>query len=227
MGHAFRASLLGLLTLCSAMNTCAAAPVVREIMPRGLQAGATTTLVLDGAGLASDLRIVGIGFPIAKQSVKAGGKAERVEVEITLDPAVAPGVYRVHAATSEGLSPAQLIAIGSLPERALAAKFESLPVALSGAIAGGGVTGTSFTGKAGQRIVADVMARRLGAATDPMVRILDPAVNKSPGAPRGGRSMATLAPNACCRAMANIASSCTTRSTAPPTRGIFVWRLAT
>src|SRR5688572_14226414 len=68
-----------------------AAPTINNVSPRGLQLGAKTTLVIDGAELGPNMRLLGV--PVAEQTVKPGATAERVEVEVTLQPTAPPGMY--------------------------------------------------------------------------------------------------------------------------------------
>jgi hypothetical protein len=154
-----------------AWTASAAAPVVRQIQPRGLQIGATTTLVIEGSNLAPEPRLLLSGVPIANQTVKAGATADRLELEVTLDAAATTGIYLARLSTSGGVSGGEALAVSPLHELPIAPQVESLPVALSGVLTGSNVLSTKFNGRAGQRIVADLMARRLGASIDPVVHI--------------------------------------------------------
>jgi hypothetical protein len=151
-----------------------AAPQLANVFPRGLQSGGTTTLTLDGAELAGGPRLL-IDLPLAAVAVRDGAADNRVQLDVTLDASVPPGLYALRLANSRGISNAVLVAVDALPQAGFAPETSSLPVALHGALGGSQVVTTRFPGTAGQRLVVDVEARRLGANFNPSLRLLDPA----------------------------------------------------
>ena len=149
-----------------------AVPTISQLSLRGLQTGATTTLVIEGADLPADTRVL-LPVPIAKQEPKPGSVANRLELDITLDATVVPGIYPLRVGNSHGVSNAVLVGVDHLAERPFAAETGALPVALNGTLAGGMILRTEFDGKAGQRIVVDVESHRLGSKLNPVVHLLD------------------------------------------------------
>lgn len=158
--------------LSAAADTALAAPEIKQLSLRGLQAGAATTLVIDGADLSVDTRIV-LPVPIARQEVKPTAKAERIEIEITLEAGVTPDIYPLRVANNHGISGAMLVGVDKLAQRPFAADAGPLPVALTGALSGGMIQRTSFEGKAGQKIVIDVESHRLASNLNPVVHLFD------------------------------------------------------
>src|ERR1700761_7360026 len=92
-----------------------AAPAISNISLRGLRAGGTTSLAIDGTELGPDTRIV-LEVPIAAQMAKPGAGAGRVEIDITLDAQVTPGIYQLRVAGPTGISNAVPIGIDALPQ---------------------------------------------------------------------------------------------------------------
>ena len=150
----------------------AAAPTISNLSLRGLRTGATTTLVLNGADLLPEPRLL-LSVPIAQQVVKEGATANQVQIDVTLDAATPPGIYQLRLATADGISTPLAVGVDALPEMPFAAEVASLPVALSGSLQGSNVLRTSFTGTKGQHIVVEVEGRRLGVELNPVVHLLD------------------------------------------------------
>ena len=148
------------------------APAIGGLSLRGLQAGATTILAVDGSELGPDARIL-LDAPLAKQTQKPGATANRAEFEVTLDPQVPPGIYLLRIAGPTGVSAAVPIGIDALPQVPVAAEAPQLPVAMSGALNGSTVQSVGFTGKKGDRVVVEVESRRLGANLNPTVHLYD------------------------------------------------------
>ncbi len=122
------------------------APSIVRVTPRGLQAGAATTLIVEGDALPSDPQLLVKDLPVTKLAVKPGATAKRVELEVTLDPSAVPGIYNVRLAGPEGVSNGEAIGVGNLLELPFGDRIASLPAALTGSIAGSTVMATSFTG---------------------------------------------------------------------------------
>jgi len=162
--------LLGWMTLTEAV---AAAPEIGNLSLRGLQTGAATTLTIDGSDLLPEPRVI-LPIAIAKQSVKTGATANRVQIEIDLPAEVSPGLYHLRVANARGISRAVVIGIDRLAQMPFASAIAQLPAALHGNLGYGATLQTSFAGKKGQRMVVDLEARRLGAAFDPIIELYDP-----------------------------------------------------
>src|SRR5262245_5643629 len=98
-----------LIAVCTAAALLAggsivhAAPNITNITPRGLEIGKATTIVITGTDLSADVQLVSEA-KIASQQVKPDAKPNRVELEVTLDPATPPGLYAVRVADAGGIS---------------------------------------------------------------------------------------------------------------------------
>lgn len=150
----------------------AAAPSLNPLGGQGLRTGAATTLVLDGADLLPDPRLI-LPVPVTA-TVKPGATANRVEVELRLAADVPPGIYPLRVATSGGISGAVALSVDTLPTVVASAALLALPVAVRGAVPGGETVRVTFAGAKGQRVVAEVEARRIGSQLDPSLELLDP-----------------------------------------------------
>jgi hypothetical protein len=166
-------SLLALCGCCVALAPLAAAPNIANVSPRGLRIGQPTTLVITGTDLGEGTRLV-LPAHVAAQTIKGEAKADRVEIEVTLDPAVQPGLIPIRVANAQGISSPVVVGVDALPQVAFSEKLTDLPVALHGAVGGAQVLRTKIAGKKDQRLVLDVEAQRLGASLKPVVRLYDP-----------------------------------------------------
>lgn len=149
-------------------------PQVTSAQPHAAQVGQVTRMMVQGQNLAgARLRtdIAGIVFSPAD-----GGGPGSVHVDVSVDKSVVPGRYLVRALTDHGVSNPFVIAVDHLPLHADGVfsesnPAESLPVAVAGLISGSQQKRVWFRGTAGQRIVAEVEARRIGSRLDPVVEI--------------------------------------------------------
>jgi hypothetical protein len=153
-------------------HAASAAPVISNVSLRGLQIGGTTTLVVQGSELAGDVKLLA-PFAIAKQEVLPGGNGQQIQLALTLDATVAPGIYAVRLATPTGITAPLVLGVDALPQQPLAEQITALPVAFTGALGGGQIIKATFTGKQGQALVIDVEAQRIGANFKPVVRLYD------------------------------------------------------
>ena len=151
----------------------AAPPEVRNVDIRGLRLSGTNTLTFDGENLLPNPRLL-TSLPIAKQTVRAGALHNRVALEITLADGAQPGVYAWWLVTDEGVSARDVFTVDALAPQPFAPKIDSLPAALHGTIAGGTVRETIFVGKAGQEIICEVEAQRLGGGLRPVLHLYGP-----------------------------------------------------
>jgi hypothetical protein len=147
-----------------------AAPTISNISLRGLTIGQPTTLVIDGTDLLPEPQLV-LPVKVAAQSVKPGATASHLEIDVTLDPSVAPGIYLLRLASGKGISSPIAIGVDKLPQVPFAPQIASLPVAMHGSLAGPQVLKTTFTGTKGTNIVIDCEAQRLGSNLKPVVRL--------------------------------------------------------
>jgi hypothetical protein len=154
----------------------AAEPVVRNLSIRGLQVGGTTTIVLDGDDLGTAPRLL-LPFPV-KSEMKKGSTDKQATFDVTLGGDVVPGYYHLRIVTDGGVSAPVVIAVDRLPQRLVTAIADplpvALPVALHGTVGGSTIVETKFAGKAGQRILVEVEAQRLGSKLRPIVHLYSP-----------------------------------------------------
>jgi hypothetical protein len=154
-------------------KTKAAAPEIANLSLRGLQTGATTTLIIEGSNLLPRPRLL-LPVPIASQTILRNAAPNRVAVKVRLAANVSPGLYPLRVANRHGVSQPVLIGIDDLEQMPFERQIASLPAALHGKLPSSGTLKTSFIGTKGQRIVVEIEARRLGAAVDPMLELYDP-----------------------------------------------------
>jgi hypothetical protein len=165
-------SLFAAAALAGLAPAVLAAPAIQAVSPRGLRAGATTTVTIDGADLLPEPRVF-LPVPVAGQTVKQGAAASRVQIALTLAKDVAPGFYLFRVANAKGFSNAVIVAVDDLEQTPLAPETPRLPAALYGTLSDSAAARTTFAGKKGQRVVAEVEARRLGSALDPLLELYD------------------------------------------------------
>ena len=163
---------LMLLVVQAATSFLHAAPRITTLSLRGLQIGGTTRMTVGGSGLTADTQVV---LPFAGVSQKLVGNAtpQSLQLDITLDAGIAPGIYLLRVANDQGISNAMAIGVDAIPQQEFGTPITSLPVALSGNLTGNGMLETSFVGNAGERVAIDVEALRLGSKLRPVVRLLD------------------------------------------------------
>lgn len=167
----FARSIAALL-LCQAAVAHSAPPTLESALPRGLQSGGSTLVVLRGQNLLPAPQLVA-PFVIASQAVKEGATADQVQIEVAVPADVPPGLYQIRLATPEGISNPLVIGVDALPELPFSDQVASLPVALHGSFTGTTVLSTRFAGSAGQPIVVEVEGRRLGVELNPVVHLYD------------------------------------------------------
>jgi hypothetical protein len=149
-----------------------AAPTITDVSLRGLQVGGTTVIAIRGQELLPEPRLV-LPLPILRQDLRPGGTAELIEIAVELGTQATPGIAPLRIQSAHGISNSVSIGVDRLPEQAFVSEISLLPMALHGTIRGAEIRRTSFAGRRGMRITADVEARRLGSQLRPVVRILD------------------------------------------------------
>src|SRR4051794_23075318 len=180
-------ALLAALSLFIVARTVwADPPTISFISPSAVAPGAETDVTLHGAGLASPTGIW-TGFPAVTSLTPGlaanGTKADEVTYHFRVPPEVGVGIWGMRVATGSGVSAMRLVMTDDLPSVADAgnnksiatAQPVSLPAAIDGACEAEQVDCYRFTAAAGQRISVEVVARRLGSALDPVIRLLDAA----------------------------------------------------
>jgi hypothetical protein len=170
--HRLGAVVWLLLALSAGETPAIAAPSIANIFPPALQVGASVTLKIDGAELAQNPRLL-LPIAIAEQTVKPGGAANSVQIDVKLAADTMPGIYLARIATDTGVSNAFPLAVDSLATIAVQPNLSQLPVALAGDLTGATVVRTTFAGKMDQPILVEVESQRLGGKLRPVVRLLD------------------------------------------------------
>ncbi|MGE0759745.1 MAG: hypothetical protein AB7O38_22200 [Pirellulaceae bacterium] len=167
--------VLGLLGLGLLPAVVAAAPAPQQLSIRGLQLGATTTLVVTGTDLTPRPRLLA-SFPIAEQrvaAIEADGAVHRVTLEVTLDERPLPGIYALRWASEKGVSEPLILAVDRLPQQPFRDEVAALPVALHGTLTGTQVMKTRVKGRRGETFLADAEVQQLGARFKPILRVKD------------------------------------------------------
>jgi hypothetical protein len=156
------------------LQPAAVKPTINNVSLRGVQLGKTTRLIIDGRGLQPSPQ-VHLSLAGVKQTIVAGSNAARLIVDLSLPADAKPGYYPLRVQTVHGLSAAIPLAVDQLSQRTVAEasreKPATLPAAFSGAISGAQLAQVYFRGRAGDRVVAEIEARRFGAAFEPVVEI--------------------------------------------------------
>ena len=159
-------------------------PSIATTQPQALAPGATGDVKLQGGNLAGAAH-VWTSFPAAASltpDVADNGKNAAVvtyRVEVPADTPV--GVHGIRVATPGGVSALKLILVDDLPSVAQAAGNTSpekaqevtLPIAIDGAVAALTHNYYRFKAATGQKVSIEAVARRMGSALDPMIRLLN------------------------------------------------------
>lgn len=148
--------------------------------PLGLCAGKTTLLVLEGTHLEG-LTGLSSTFPISSSAVVSTAAATQAIFRVTLAKGVPPGPGAFRAIGSNGVSELRLIWIDPLEATAWAptnrgrenALLVTSPALIDAAVPKLGYDFYRFQVSAGQTILAEVVAQRIGSKLDPILRLLD------------------------------------------------------
>ena len=142
---------------------------------RGLQAGAATTITIDGAELLPAQPRLVTTLPLAAQEVLPNATATRVEIKATLAADVTPGLYNLRIASGAGISSGMVVAVDKLPQLPLIDKEKIATLPVGAAWLDRWTTDPShpFDGRTGQTITIDVEANRLGSKLRPVVHLYD------------------------------------------------------
>ncbi|MCA9069949.1 MAG: hypothetical protein KDA84_13545, partial [Planctomycetaceae bacterium] len=149
-------------------------PKINTTSLHGLQAGQTTRLAITGTNLGPNPRVVLSGVPL-DQKVLSGSNAGRLDVQLKLPKNSPLGWFPLFVETKHGISQPFPMAVDGLPQHGVTntspEQPAQLPAAFSGQMAGGNMIKIYFRGKVGDRVSAEVEAKRLGSAFDPVVEI--------------------------------------------------------
>jgi hypothetical protein len=197
------------LASMAAALALAAGPVITDLQPRGAERGRAFTLTVVGRNLPEAGMIVS-SIPasftpaVATMRMQQPGRAAAFLVEPKAD--IAPGIYPIRIAGPGGISNILLFSVGTFAESSedesgpygransndsieMAEPVQSAPVTINGTLRGPERDFYRVHGKAGERRVFEVDARRCGSAIDPVLRILDGAgkqLARSEDAPGAG-----------------------------------------
>ncbi|MDP8980222.1 MAG: hypothetical protein M3O35_06495 [Acidobacteriota bacterium] len=180
--------------LCQA--AFAGAPVITELQPRGVERGHPFTLTINGRNLGNGARISST-LPAAFTRVNPASQSDGMmqpgrSVAFLVEPKAdaAPGVYPIRVEAGNGISNVLLFTVGTFPEVTeeesqpyakpnrndtieTAEPTPPAPVTVNGTLRGPERDMFRVSGRAGERRVFEVEARRCGSAIDPVLRILD------------------------------------------------------
>ncbi len=183
---------LGLLSICTPLW---GQPILMRMQPRGAEAGSAARLVLSGQRLGPSPRILTeAGFaatPLTGSTKSPQTPPNQLIYLIELGADAVPGIYPLRLETGEGLSNALLFTVGEFPQaveqesepdlegeevgndfRETAQAIEA-PVTIEGRLRGPDRDVYSIEAKAGQNLVVEVAARRVGSAIDPNLELHD------------------------------------------------------
>ena len=183
--HATVALLIALVATWAAPSG-AQPPVVRQTMPAAVRPGKTVELKFIGeqlAGATAAWSSVPATLKIVPPPQPATDAANSPIVEVSIPPDASPGVAALRIATERGVSNLCLILVDPLASVAEAgahstretAQAIGLGVAVDGTCDAEASDWYRFTAAAGQTLQAEVFARRLGSALDPVLRLTDAA----------------------------------------------------
>lgn len=159
--------------LCSGLRPAfAAEPTLRNLSVRGLQVGGSTTIAIDGDDLGKAPKLL-LPFP-ARQKLLPKSTDKQAAFEVSLDSSIAPGYYHVRVVTEGGVSAPAIIGVDRLPQRPLTKEIATLPIALHGSTTGSTIAEAAFAGKAGQKVIVEIEAERLGSKLRPVVHLYSP-----------------------------------------------------
>jgi hypothetical protein len=176
-------------------------PNISRISPAGMERGTTATFTIDGRNLSDAKAVIfdapGISGKLAEitdvpekiTGPRAGedlaaqvpvGKKQTAKLEITTAKDVVPGIHRFRVQTPLGTTNMVVFAVGSLPEitasktKTAGAQQVKLPATLVGAIASpGDADSFQFEGKAGEEVVFQVQASKLGSQLQSRLALSD------------------------------------------------------
>lgn len=172
--------LLVLLGLALAGPSWTAEPQLNSVLPRGVQRGTETEVVLSGARLADAQALLLYTPGIEVLGLEPADNQVKAKLKIAANCPLGEHALRVRAAT--GVSELRTFYVGALPiveEKEPNSEFGQpqpieLNVTVHGTIGNEDVDYYAVTLKKGQRLSAEIEAMRLGSALfDPYLAILD------------------------------------------------------
>lgn len=183
-----------LLLTYTVLGVLSAAPVITELQPRGAERGKPFTLLVVGRDIGDGARVSSTMpatfTPVVRSEPGMMGMATSTAFVVEPKADLAPGVYPIRIETPSGISNVLLFTVGSFPEQIEeeskpysppnrndniehAEVIDRTPVTVNGTLRGPDRDVYRINGKAGERRVFEVEARRSGSAIDPVIRVLD------------------------------------------------------
>ena len=172
-------------------------PVLQQLDPPGGQLGKALVLRLVGRNLPADLKMI-TPLPATFTPMTSGESGSSMQGPgrqvlpylVELDRDVPVGLYPIRVSSPQGLSNILLFSVGVFPEvreeeslltahqalndsPAASQELERVPVTVTGTLNGPERDVYRFEGRAGDELVLEVEARRVGSALDPLIRLLD------------------------------------------------------
>ena len=161
----------GLTLISSAAQ--ARPPEIRNVNVRGFQIGQPTVVTIDGVDLLPAPKLWLNANAVEATIDDKQSNANRLVLTATLPNEITPGVAQLRLATNDGVSNSVTVALDRLPQLPISETIAALPASLHGSVPGSGVSKTSFTGKAGEDVLIEVEAKRLGSKLRPVVHLFD------------------------------------------------------
>ncbi len=168
------------------------APVLKPVVPLGMQRGTTLELTLTGNNLAEPTGLwtsfpAKVTIPTADNNGKDNGKL-LVRLEVPKDALI--GFHSLRLATRHGMSNLRLFCIDDLPQviesttnhTPSTAQTVPVPCVVVGKVDVETTDYFKFRVTAGQRLSFEVLGRRLGSQFDPQLQILDASGRELPSA---------------------------------------------
>lgn len=148
----------------------AAEPTLRTLNVYGLTIDGTTKIVVDGDDLGESPRLL-LPFPV-QQELAPKSTPKQATFTVALGDAIVPGYYQLRIANEHGVSLPAVIAVDRLPQKPLTQAVEQTPVALHGSVTGGAIAEAKFAGKAGQKVLIEIEAQRMGSKLRPVIHLV-------------------------------------------------------
>ncbi len=173
---------LVLLGVIAGTSAAFAEPQITGTSPRAVRPGEAVDLTITGKDLAGATSLwtsFSAEVSLAPDVKDNGQQSDRVVFRVKA-AANALGVGAVRVVTPTGVSPLRLIVVDDLPsvpqdsanKTPEKAQAVTLPAAIDGTVDNLSLNYYRFKAEAGQRVSIEVLARRMGSALDPMIRLL-------------------------------------------------------
>lgn len=158
-------------------------PSITSLQPQGAKPGEAVNVTVKGANLDGATQLW-TSFParveLAKDVKDNGKNKAQVVFHVTPDAQAGVGVHGVRVVTGRGVSGMKLFVVDDItsvpPKHAKTietAQVVTLPAAIDGSIANLSRNYFRFKVAAGATLSMEVLAKRIGSALDPMLRLLD------------------------------------------------------